>query len=339
MILSRRHAFGLVVVLLTNVAVGGGTALAAGQRSFVSTSGVDNPTCSIAAPCRAFAAAITATSAGGEIIVLDSGGYGPVTIAQSVSIIASPGAYAGISVTSGHGVTIATAINSIVVLRGLSINNQGSTGRGIYITGEGVVRIEDVQVAGFTGASGLKAAPSGPLELHIRHSVFRNNSFGIALNYGGAAETMQINGTLADIEISGSAGDGLAIGNNTTMALSHSLIIKNAGRGIGTNPVLGQVSNLSVDDCEIAQNNQAVYPGDSPGTSSLQVSRSRIVGNITGIAAGLNSFTRLSNSVIENNVYGINIPINLGGIVLSAGNNVLNGNANDEPVLSTFPLR
>src|SRR5512138_668523 len=75
--------------------------LCAAQRTFVSTSGVNNPACSLAAPCRDFAAAIAATSVNGEVIVLDSGGYGPVTITQSASIIAPPGVYAGISVSAG----------------------------------------------------------------------------------------------------------------------------------------------------------------------------------------------------------------------------------------------
>jgi len=90
------------------------SAAATAQRTFVAASGTNNPACSLVAPCRDFAAAITATSAGGEIIVLESGGYGPVTIGKTVSIIASPGIYAGISVFSGSGITI-NAPSAIVV--------------------------------------------------------------------------------------------------------------------------------------------------------------------------------------------------------------------------------
>jgi len=97
---------------------------ATAKRTFVASHGVDNPNCSIVAPCRNFAAAITATSAGGEVIVLDSAGYGPVTTTKSISIVAPPGIYAGISVLAGNGVTI-DAPGATVVLRGLSINSQG----------------------------------------------------------------------------------------------------------------------------------------------------------------------------------------------------------------------
>jgi hypothetical protein len=77
------------------------------QRTFVASTGNDANACSIAAPCGGFARAITQTSAGGEVIVLDSAGYGVVTITQSVSIIASTEVYAGISVfSSDDGVTV-----------------------------------------------------------------------------------------------------------------------------------------------------------------------------------------------------------------------------------------
>jgi hypothetical protein len=67
---------------------------------------------------------MTVTAANGEIVVLDSGGYGRVTIDKSVSIVAPPGIYAGISVFAGQdGVTIFTP-GITVVLRGLTINGR-----------------------------------------------------------------------------------------------------------------------------------------------------------------------------------------------------------------------
>src|SRR5262249_18801333 len=105
----RQHSEGVLMisarrVLLLSSLLVATLAEGASQRTFVSAIGVNNPVCSIGAPCRDFASAITATSPGGEVIVLDSGGYGSVAIAQSVSIIASPGVYAGISVFAGAGI-------------------------------------------------------------------------------------------------------------------------------------------------------------------------------------------------------------------------------------------
>ena len=93
--------FGRAVAALVLFVLATHAREATAQRTFVSTSGVNNPICSLAAPCRDFATAIVATSPRGEVIVLDSGGYGGATIAQAVSIIAPSGVYAGISVLGG----------------------------------------------------------------------------------------------------------------------------------------------------------------------------------------------------------------------------------------------
>ena len=61
-------------------------------RTYVSQrSGSDSSVCSVTAPCRTFAGALAKTVPGGEIIVLDSGAYGMVTITRSVSIVAPDG--------------------------------------------------------------------------------------------------------------------------------------------------------------------------------------------------------------------------------------------------------
>jgi hypothetical protein len=76
------------------------------QRTFVSASGSDANPCSLPLPCRTFGAAITAVVSNGEVIVLDSGGYGAVVINKSVELIAPPGIYAGITASAGTGIQI-----------------------------------------------------------------------------------------------------------------------------------------------------------------------------------------------------------------------------------------
>jgi hypothetical protein len=96
------------------------------QRTFVSGLGNDINPCSRTAPCRTISHSLMGTSAGGEVIVLDSAGYGTFSITQSVSIIAPPGVYAGISVFSGDGIDINAGSTDTVILRGLTVENQGS---------------------------------------------------------------------------------------------------------------------------------------------------------------------------------------------------------------------
>src|SRR5262252_2033674 len=76
-------------------------AYALANRTFVSGSGNDANPCSLAAPCRSFAGALAQTSPGGEIAVLDTAGYGAVTIGKAVSIVNEEGVEAGVTATGG----------------------------------------------------------------------------------------------------------------------------------------------------------------------------------------------------------------------------------------------
>ena len=91
-------------------------------RTYVASSGLDTNDGRLATPCRSIGAALAQTDPGGEIIVLDSAGYGAVTINKAVSVIAPPGIYAGITVTAGIGIDVTAGV---VALRGLTIRGPG----------------------------------------------------------------------------------------------------------------------------------------------------------------------------------------------------------------------
>src|SRR5881396_3133966 len=55
-------------------------------RTWVSGVGDDVNPCSRTAPCKTFAGAISKTAAGGEISVLDPGGFGAVTITKAITL-------------------------------------------------------------------------------------------------------------------------------------------------------------------------------------------------------------------------------------------------------------
>src|SRR5437667_12567578 len=128
------------------------TSLAYGQtqRTFVSAhSGSDANPCGPTAPCRSFGAAMALTLSGGEIIVLDSGGYGAVTIDKSVSIISPAGVYAGVSAFSGNAITIDTP-SLTVVLEGLTLNGLGGI-IGIALPAAGVtLYVKRCLITGFS---------------------------------------------------------------------------------------------------------------------------------------------------------------------------------------------
>jgi hypothetical protein len=96
-------------------------------RTWVSPAGVDTNPCTREQPCRNFGAAITVVAAGGEVVALESAGYGPVTITKSVTIVAPAGVHAAIAPTSGAAITVSAADSDHVVLRNLYLNSQGGT--------------------------------------------------------------------------------------------------------------------------------------------------------------------------------------------------------------------
>jgi hypothetical protein len=196
------------------------TAAHAAQRTFVATTGSDNPNCAVTAPCRTFAAAITATTSGGEIVVLDSGGYGPVTIGKSVSIIAPPGVYAGVSVSSGDGITVAGA-GIVVVLRGLSVNGVGGS-NGIAIASAATVRIEGCVVSNM-GAAGILHNDG---KLYVEDTTVRNNA-GIGIWSSG--DTAQADLDRARVEQN---ADGVRAQNGAETVVHDSVVSRNSSVGV-----------------------------------------------------------------------------------------------------------
>ena len=176
-------------------------AAATAKRTFVASNGNDANPCSITAPCRGFTAALAQTASGGEILVLDSAGYGPVSINQAVSIIAPPGVYAGISVLSGTGIFVNPG-SGTVVLSGLTINGLGGT-LGINFQ-SGTLRIERTTVSGFPSA-GLGESLGADAALLIHDSAFIANGFGIFVATSTGIVTVEIDASRFDQNSTGAA--------------------------------------------------------------------------------------------------------------------------------------
>src|SRR5438128_8654140 len=119
---SVRISLLMFVILLTlSVA-----AQAQATRTWVSGVGDDANPCSRTAPCKTFAGAISKTASGGEINVLDPGGFGAVTITKPISIIADH-VEAGVLVSGTNGIIVNVPnATDFVVLRGLDIEGLGT---------------------------------------------------------------------------------------------------------------------------------------------------------------------------------------------------------------------
>ncbi|MGH6727934.1 MAG: hypothetical protein ACREB8_15535, partial [Pseudolabrys sp.] len=132
-------------------------------RTWVSGTGNDNNDCSLAAPCATFAGAIAKTAAGGEINCLDSGGFGGLTITQSVSIVCKK-VKAGVLVSGTSGIVINAGAGDAIELSGLDINGNGTGLNGVYLVSGGALHIANSLIRGFQGnnpaGNGVVIAPS-----------------------------------------------------------------------------------------------------------------------------------------------------------------------------------
>src|SRR5438045_5807724 len=108
-------------------------ASAQNNRSAVSVNGSDLNACTVASPCRSFTAAMAHTNPGREVTALDSGGYGPFTISQDVTVAGAPGVYAAMTVPTGNGIDV-NGPSNIIKISNLRITLVGYTGIGINAT-------------------------------------------------------------------------------------------------------------------------------------------------------------------------------------------------------------
>src|SRR5450631_1018967 len=110
-------------------------AQAQATRTWVSGVGDDANPCSRTAPCKTFQGSISKTAAGGEINVLDPGGFGAVTITKAITI-SSVGFEAGVLVSGTNGIIVNAGVNDVVILRGLDFEGLGTGLSGVrYIGG------------------------------------------------------------------------------------------------------------------------------------------------------------------------------------------------------------
>ena len=329
--------------------------LAAGgaQRTFVSSSGQDINACSIAAPCRSFGTALAHTDPGGEITVLDSAGYGAVTIAQSVSIIAPSGVYAGVSVFSSFdGVDVnGTGVN--VTLRGLSINGQGGN-VGIKFQQGARLAIDGCTVSGMMGNGISATAANGAIT--IADTIARGNG-----NYG-ILVTGTLQASIVRSRAEANANAGFAFGDGASVSVADSTAVNNGMLGVHVLTGIAATTQVTLDRLEARGNSigvlaNAVVSGartvvhvtranlsQNPngglqaccpsylGIVTASVTDSLVASSDVGIAlyAPALSWTVTAggNRVVDNNVYGF---LNFGsaGTFNSRFDNTLAGNGID----------
>jgi copper-binding protein NosD len=273
------------------------SAVQAQSRTWVSGVGNDADPCSRTAPCKTLSGAISKTGTGGEINILDPGGFGAVTITKAITID-------GIGITGGmlasgiSGITVNITTNLAsdkVIIRNVEINGNNAAGgfHGIRFLDGAELTVENVTIQNFTGNGVLISTPAASIT--NLHNVSTDNISGVGVNVsptGGEAVV-----TITNCRLRGT-GAGVQAVNNGRVMVRDSLMTKGTWgvRTSGSNSIVHLVNDV-ISFCTTGL--QA-----SLG-SSINVSDSTIAQNGTGVSAGngaVNSFQ--GNSLINNTTPG-----------------------------------
>ena len=179
-------------------------AMAQATRTWVSGVGDDANPCSRTAPCKTFAGTISKTAAGGEINVLDPGGFGGVTITKSITIRADH-MEAGIVVAGGSGMVINALTTDKVVIDGIDFEGlgNGNAAHGINIIQARDVLVRNSSIRGFTSptSAGILVNTAQQSSLTVENCTFSNNTLGISVVSSGGSGAARVFDSLITLSL------------------------------------------------------------------------------------------------------------------------------------------
>lgn len=244
-------AFALIasaVNFLTGVAAATGV-----SRVFLSaaTGNDANPNCTTTAPCRNLPRGLAVVSPGGQIVLMDTGGYAgamPVTLTFAVQIIAANGVQATLTDDStNYGgaalITVAAGATDLVLLRGLHFDGITKVGTGILHQSGRLV----VQNCVFTElAVGVSAVNS---KMDIIGSTFTGNALAVAASGSGTETQGSATTSVAQVRIS----QGSIVANDVAMQMTNPgeqlanifVMISSNSAGNWTTDVVGNTTALN----------------------------------------------------------------------------------------------
>jgi hypothetical protein len=201
------------------------------SRTWISGVGDDANPCSRTAPCKTFAGAISKTASGGEIDILDPGGFGAVTITKPITFDGGGGQVGSILVAGTNGINVNSGTGT-VILRNLRINGFSSGIDGIAFNSGTSLLIENCEIFGFTQNGIHVATSTGTNHLTIQNTtVYNNTQGGIQINPGGGTADVTVFETKANSNGFGLGADSTS-GGTISVIVDHSTFEENIGSGI-----------------------------------------------------------------------------------------------------------
>ena len=183
-------------------------------RTWVSGVGDDANPCSRTAPCKTFAGAISKTAAGGEISVLDPGGYGAVTITKSISIVAV-GVEGSILAAGTNGVIINAGATDFVHLEGINIEGAGTGINGVRVLQAARVSITGGVIRNFTGNGVIVENSAAISRVVIAGTLIEKCLNAVQMNPTGG---MSARAELDRVNLNQNGGTGLLVNGATAIA-------------------------------------------------------------------------------------------------------------------------
>jgi len=276
------------------------------SHTYVSPTGVDGSGCSLTSPCATFQAALALTTAGGEISVLGTADYGPVTITQAVSIVNGGGFEAGIMVPSGGtGITINAGASDAVSLRGLTIEGAGVGQTGIrFNTGKSLI-VESC-VIDHLAVDGIEFFPNATSSLSVSNSLVADNgSDGIYVAPNGSGTVTAV---FNHVETNNNSL-GIGVYGNSSTGTTEATISESLSAGNGSIGIYGVQATLIVSHSVISYNSIGLEAGTG---AKVALGRSTVTGNQVGWVAQGGALGSYGDNYINGNVGGQGAPTIIG---------------------------
>jgi hypothetical protein len=235
-------------------------AMAQATRTWVSGVGDDANPCSRTAPCKTLAGAISKTATGGEINILDPGGFGAVTITKSITI--DGGGIIGSILSSATNGIIVNAPNALVAIRNFSINGAGTTLgiNGIRVIAVKRLTVENCILTNFS-ANGIEVNTTSAADVAVSNVTIHNANVGISFT-GPSSSTGSSGFTVIDkCYIQGITTTGINIVSGLA-TVSNGVV---SGCSVGVKSNTGSTAHLSGN---IITNNATALQGPGTITSS-----------------------------------------------------------------------
>lgn len=309
----------------------------AGTSFYVSPrSGSDINSCTVTAPCATLDYALSLSGAGGTIVILDSGVFGPIVITQpviidgtkasSAQIVADPSALVGCvggalgscSANNGYGVEIAAGTADSVTITHVLMDAGPSGGAGaLKFTSGGAIQLSENTYRGNDTATGPIVAlyPNNPgttlVEVYFSHSeiAFNNpndvNAGAVDVKPAGNTSLKlhfnhcELHNASYGIRSDASSLSGPSVNIATAISQSEFFSLTNVAVGVFSSAGTGIV-NATVEGARVLNANVAIQASGLQATVIL--TGNTISGNGTGVLVqnGAQVYTPQSNTIRDN---------------------------------------